>query len=425
MRYVLEHDDVTGVLTEREFQNRVRQRLLDAEAKEYCIIYLDIFKFKLVNEMFGYEKGDRLLKVLARELDHLTAENDGLCGRISGDKFILFLPYDRTLLQVFSTRKEVMPRILPIEIYLHYGIYIIEKTQLPVAAMIDCAHIAQKTIKGNYDNYIAWYDEKLKQQIIREQEIINSMAQALADGEFKIYLQPQYHYRDRMIHGCEALVRWISPAKGIISPGDFIPLFERNGFIIKLDENVWEQACVLLQKWIKEGKEPLPISINVSRADLLRGNVSAKLKSLIRKYGLTTDLLHVEITESAYMDNPQKLILEINQLREEGFLVEMDDFGSGYSSLNMLKDLPINVLKTDLKFLDNKGIAERREQILDSVIKMAHEMGLTVVAEGVETKEQAEHLNGLDCEIMQGYYFAKPVPISEFEQLAYGTLEKT
>ena len=425
MRYVLEHDDMTGVLTEREFQNRVRQRLLDAEAKEYCIIYLDIFKFKLVNEMFGYEKGDRLLKVLARELDHLTAENDWLCGRISGDKFILFLPYDRTLLQVFSTRKEVMPRILPIELYLHYGIYIIEKTQLPVAAMIDCAHIAQKTVKGNYDNYIAWYDEKLKQQIIREQEIINSMAQALADGEFTIYLQPQYCYRDRMIHGCEALVRWISPAKGIISPGDFIPLFERNGFIIKLDENVWEQACALLQKWIKEGKEPLPISINVSRADLLRGNVSAKLKSLIRKYGLTTDLLHVEITESAYMDNPQKLILEINQLKEEGFLVEMDDFGSGYSSLNMLKDLPINVLKTDLKFLDNKGIAERREQILDSVIKMAHEMGLTVVAEGVETKEQAEHLNRLDCEIMQGYYFAKPVPVSEFEQLAYGTLEKT
>lgn len=427
MRYILEHDDMTGVLTEREFQKRTENHLRGVASGEYCLVYLDIFKFKLINEMFGYEKGDELLKVLADELEKLTAEYNGLCGRISGDKFVLLLPHREEIISVFNTRKEVSPRILPIEIYLHYGVYMIEKTNLPVATMIDCAQLAQKSIKGDYDNYISYYDEELKQRIIREQEIINSMAQALANGEFTIYLQPQYNYRNGTIRGAEALVRWISPTKGMIYPGEFIPIFESNGFIIKLDENVWEQACSLLHTWILEGKEPLPISINVSRADLLRGNVAEKLQSLIRKYELPTELLHVEITESAYMDNPQKLILEINKLRDSGFLVEMDDFGSGYSSLNMLKDLPIHVLKTDLKFLEEEGIAERREQILDSVIRMAHQMGLIVVAEGVETKEQAEHLNTLDCEIMQGYYFEKPIPVSNFEELVYGTMsaEKT
>ena len=419
LRYVLAHDDLTGVLTEKEFCRQLEMRLPQLKPREYCLIYLDVYKFKLVNEMFGYAKGDEFLTVLASELQQLAEEYNGLSGRISGDKFVLFLPYLDEVIQLFYTRKDIGRKIFPIDIYLHYGIYIIEKTDMPAAGMIDCAQLAQKTVKGDYDNYISYYDETLKQQIIKEQQIINSMTRALANGEFVIYLQPQYSYRDGRIHGAEALVRWKSPTQGMIYPGDFIPVFERNGFILKLDENIWEQACQLLRQWLDEGRAPLPISINVSRMDLLKGNVAEKLKSLIDKYDLTPNLLHVEITESAYMDNPQQLILEINKLREFGFLVEMDDFGSGYSSLNMLKDLPIHVLKTDLKFLDSQGIEERRDQILDNVIKMAHEMGLTVVAEGVETKEQAEHLNHLDCEIMQGYYFAKPIPVEDFEKLAY------
>lgn len=419
LRYVLAHDDLTGILTEKEFCRQLELRLPELKPREYCLIYMDVYKFKLVNEMFGYAKGDEFLTVLARELRLLAEEYNGLSGRISGDKFVLFLPYLDEVINLFYTRKDVGRKIFPIDIYLHYGIYIIEKTDMPAASMIDCAQLAQKTVKGDYDNYISYYDETLKQQILKEQQIINSMTRALANGEFVIYLQPQYSYRDGKIHGAEALVRWKSPTQGMIYPGDFIPVFERNGFILKLDENIWEQACQLLRQWIDEGREPLPISINVSRMDLLKGNVAEKLKSLIDEYNLTPNLLHVEITESAYMDNPQQLIWEINKLREYGFLVEMDDFGSGYSSLNMLKDLPIHVLKTDLKFLDSQGIEERRDQILDNVIKMAHEMGLIVVAEGVETKEQAEHLNHLDCEIMQGYYFAKPIPVEDFEKLAY------
>lgn len=420
LRHALEYDSLTGILVEKVFQEQVKKRIEDGLTGEHCLIYLDVYKFKLVNEMFGHEKGDELLTVIARELKQIADRNNGLCARIGGDKFVLFTPYRPEIINLFYIRKEQNPRVLPIEVYLHYGIYVIRRTDIPVSTMIDCAQLAQQSVKGNYDNYVSFYNDEIKKKIIREQEIINSMAKALADGEFVIYLQPQYSYKDGTIHGSEALVRWENPTKGIISPGEFIPLFERNGFIIKLDENIWEQACKLLRAWIDQGLNPLPISINVSRADLLRGSVAQKLTSLIEKYKLTSDLLRVEITESAYMDNPQQLIMEINELRNHGFMVEMDDFGSGYSSLNMLKDLPINVLKTDLKFLDATGFEDRKNQILDSVIHMAHQIGLEVVAEGVETKEQADYLMKLECEIMQGYYFARPIPVHEFEKLAYG-----
>ena len=188
-------------------------------------------------------------------------------------------------------------------------------------------------------------------------------------------------------------MRWKHPEKGLIPPGDFIPVFETNGFIIKLDENVWEQVCKLQRKWLDEGKTPLPISVNVSRADLLKGEVAEKLMGLITKYGLTPDMLCVEVTETAYMDNPQQLI--------------------------MLKDVPIQVLKTDLKFLAGNGIEKRKERILGSIIDMAHQMGLFVIAEGVETKEQADDLLQMNCEHMQGYYFSKPVPVEEFEKMGY------
>lgn len=420
IQYNLEHDDLTGLLCEKVFQTQVQERLSEVEPDKYCIAYLDIYKFKLINEMFGYEKGDELLCAIAKEVQELADEHEGVCGRISGDKFVIFVPHIEVVLSRFRSGKRRYRDIIPIDIYLHHGIYVITDTNIPVAQMIDGALIAQKAIKGNYDNYISYYDQKLKEQIVKEQEIISCMSDALDNGEFVVYLQPQYNYRDGSISGAEALVRWQSPEKGLISPGDFIPVFETNGFIIRLDENVWEQVCMLLRKWMDEGKEPMPISVNVSRADLLKGKVADKLMGLVEKYGLTPDLLRVEITESAYMDNPQKLISEINSLSDCGFVVEMDDFGSGYSSLNMLKEIPLNVLKTDLKFLTGTGIEGRKERILDSVIKMAHQMGMSIIAEGVETKEQADRLLQLDCECMQGYHFSRPIPVHDFESLVYG-----
>ncbi len=419
IKYLFEHDDLTGILNEKSFQDEVKKRLADIELGEYCLVFLDIYKFKLFNDMFGYGKCDELLCALAEDLEEMAQSCGGLCGRISGDNFVMFMPHKEELIQKFYTKKYRKHRIIPVEIYLYYGIYVIKDKSVAVAQMIDCAQMAQKIIKGNYNNCLTYYDEKIKQKIVKEQEIINSMQKALDNEEFVVYLQPQYDYSDGSVCGAEALVRWKSPSKGLISPGDFIPVFESNGFIIKLDEYVWEQVCKLQRKWLDEGKKIYPISVNVSRADLLKGSVAEKLMSLIHKYQLSADMIRVEITESAYMDNPQQLISEINKLEECGLIVEMDDFGSGYSSLNMLKDVPIQVLKTDLKFLSATGIESRKEHILDSVIRMAHGMDMFVIAEGVETKEQADYLQSLRCDQMQGYYFSRPIPVDDFENLVY------
>lgn len=419
IQYLLEHDTLTDLLTGRAFQEKVRKRLEEPLSEEYCLIYLDIYKFKLINEMFGYAKGNELLCATAEELQRLTAQYDGLCARISGDHFILFLPHREEIMQKFRTRAYRQNRIVPLELYLHYGVYLIQNPELPVDQMIDCAQLAQRTVKGNYDDYISYFNDKIKEKVVREQDIITSMEAALKNEEFLIYLQPQYNYRTGRVCGAEALVRWNSPSKGLISPGDFIPVFESNGFIIQLDEYIWEKVCRLQNQWQDEGKEVLPISINVSRADLLKGAIAEKMTDLIQKYGLSPDLLRVEITESAYMDNPQQLILELNRLVDAGFTVEMDDFGSGYSSLNTLKDVPFQVLKTDLKFLANTGDFSRKDRILDGVIRMAHDMGMTVVAEGVETREQADYLLSLNCTQMQGYYFSRPVPVEQYEKLVY------
>lgn len=418
-RYRLEHDDLTGVLAEKAFLEQVNARLAGIQPEEYCLVYLDVYKFKLINEMFGYTKGNELLCAMGQELEKFARNENGLCGRISGDSFVLFLPHTEKIVSEFYTKKYRDHRVVPLDLYLHYGIYVIKDTSIPVNLMIDAAKLAQKTVKGNYDNCLAYYDERIKQQLMKEQDIITSMAKALSDEEFIVYLQPQYNYRNGAICGAEALVRWDSPAKGLISPGDFIPIFETNGFIILLDEYVWEQVCKLQRKWLDEGKAILPISVNISRADLLKGGIADKLTKLIQKYNLSPNMLRVEITESAYMDNPQQLISEINKLAECGFVVEMDDFGSGYSSLNMLKDVPFHVLKTDLKFLSDTGSESRKNRILANIIRMAHEMGMFVIAEGVETKEQADYLFDLGCDQMQGYYFSKPVPVEQYEKMVY------
>ncbi len=412
-----DHDALTGALAEKAFLERLRERLPEMQPGEYCLVYLDIYKFKLINEIFGYAKGNELLCALADELQKLTQACGGLCGRISGDCFVLLLPHREELIREFNTKKYRKERIIPMDLYLHYGIYVIRNTEIPADRMVDAAKLAQKMVKGNYDNCVCYYDDRIKQRLLKEQEIVSAMASALEKGEFVLYLQPQYNYRNKAISGAEVLVRWNSPANGLIPPGEFIPVFETNGFIMRLDEYIWEQACRLQRRWLDEGRHIVPVSVNVSRADLLKGDIAKKMTDLVEKYGLTADLLRIEITESAYMDNPQQMISEITQLAECGFTVEMDDFGSGYSSLNMLKDVPFHVLKTDLKFLSATGNESRRVHILDSVIRMAHGMGMTVVAEGVETQEQADYLLGLNCEQMQGYYFSRPVPVEQYEQL--------
>lgn len=217
--------------------------------------------------------------------------------------------------------------------------------------------------------------------------------------------------------GAEALVRWIHPEWGFMSPAEFIPLFEKNGFIHRLDKYIWKQVCELINKWKGEGYPLLPVSVNVSRIDIYQMDLADTLVSMAEKYGIDPSYLHLEITESAYSENPGQIINTVNQLRQHGFVIEMDDFGSGYSSLNMLNQMEMDYLKLDMKFIQNELSKPEERSILNYIIAMAHGIGLRVVAEGVETREQLNRLRDTGCDYVQGYYFAKPMPVEEFEKL--------
>ena len=257
----------------------------------------------------------------------------------------------------------------------------------------------------------------LRSKLLREQEIVDSMESALTEGQFEIYLQPKYSIKKNRMVGAEALIRWNHPQWGLQSPALFIPLFERNGFITRLDQYVWDQTCAVMRDWAERGLPPLPISVNVSRADIYNVDLADILTGLLQKYGLLPSSLHLEITESAYTENPRQIIDTVSRLRGMGFVVEMDDFGSGYSSLHMLHEMPVDILKLDMKFIQSEPATLVNQEIMRFIISLANLMKLGVVAEGVETAEQLERLREIGCECVQGYYFSKPLPVKEFELL--------
>ena len=302
-------------------------------------------------------------------------------------------------------------------IVMKWGIYRVEDRNVSVERMCDRALLAVRSIKGMYKKFFAYYDDELRSKLLQEQEIVDSMESALAQGQFEIYLQPKYRLKDNRMSGAEALVRWNHPEWGLQSPAVFIPLFERNGFITRLDQYVWDKVCAVMQSWKNRGLPPLPVSVNVSRADIYNADLTAVLMGLLQKYELPPASLHLEITESAYTENPRQIIETVSHLRELGFVVEMDDFGNGYSSLHMLHEMPVDVLKLDMKFIQSEPVTPVNQEIMRFIINLAHLMSLSVVAEGVETEEQLERLRRIGCECVQGYYFSRPVQVKEFEKL--------
>ncbi|MEG1779574.1 MAG: EAL domain-containing protein, partial [Oscillospiraceae bacterium] len=285
---------------------------------------------------------------------------------------------------------------LKINIVLKFGIYQIEDVTIPLNVMCDRAKLATESIKGMYEVRYAYYDQSFRERMLAEQMITDNMQQALANGEFVVYYQPKYELCSEEIIGSEALVRWIHPEKGFMSPAEFIPLFEKNGFITDLDMYVWEQACKTISRLKKQGTEVHPISVNVSRIDIYNPMLTNILIDLVKKYDFEPKYLHLEITESAYTENPKQLIDVVSTLKTVGFVIEMDDFGTGYSSLNMLSELPIDMLKLDMRFLKNKATANDGN-IISFIISLAKWMNLKVVAEGVETYEQVAMLRHMDC----------------------------
>lgn len=415
----VQNDSLTNTFSKEYFYMCVAETLQSNSQKQYDLICLDIERFKLVNDMYGIQVGDNLLKHVGKTLISVV-NGYGICGRIGADEFVCLVPHrDEYQNEYFENITEMINSFsdtIKLSLILRYGIYCIEDSATPVNIMCDRANLAKESIKGKYDTYFAYYDDNIRQKLLEEQIIVSDMKNALLENQFKVYFQPKYDLKTREIVGAEALVRWVHPEKGFMLPGNFIPIFEKNGFITELDIYVWDQCCQKMRAWIDKGHTSTPISINVSRADIYNPNLPEILISMIQKYKLSPKNLHLEITETAYTENPAQLIEMVLKLKKIGFIIEMDDFGTGYSSLNMLSELPIDVLKLDMRFIQREEKKSNDRSVLSFIISLAKWMDLKVVAEGVETNNQVQLLKSLNCEYAQGYYYSKPLPQEQFEQ---------
>ena len=415
---LVQYDRFTGLYSKEFFYRRAKELILAHPERSYDIICSDIENFKLINDIFGIPAGDRLLRGLADLYTTLVGDK-GICGRFNADQFACLLEHhweykDDAFIQATETINTLSSAK---NVVMKWGIYSVEDRSISVEQMCDRALLAARSIKGRYGTYFAAYDDTLRNKLLREQAITNGMESALAQGQFEIYLQPKYRIKDDSLAGAEALVRWNHPQWGMQSPAEFIPLFEKNGFITKLDQFVWDRACAALQSWDEKGYPAISISVNVSRADIYNADIADILVKTVRKYRLPPSRLHLEITESAYTENPMQIIDTVGRLRELGFVIEMDDFGSGYSSLNMLNQMPLDILKLDMKFIQAETAKPVNQGILRFIMGLARWMNLSVVAEGVETRDQLARLREIGCDYVQGYYFARPMPCAEFEIL--------
>ena len=288
---------------------------------------------------------------------------------------------------------------------------------MAVDQMCDRARLAMNTVKGSYMHRYAYYDEKLKQMMLEEQMIVRDMEFALQERQFSIYLQPVYNSETGRIVSAEALVRWQHPSQGMISPGKFIPLFERNGFIVRLDRYVWERVCEFMAELREATGMLLPVAVNVSRLNLYNLDLLDFIMGLIKKHSLSPEYLHLEITEEAYTQDSYQLIEEVELFRQNGFKVTLDNYGKGYSPLSMLRDLPVDTLKVDMSFMTKGDRAERGARIMEGVVKVAKDMGLDVIIEGVETKADRLFVAKKGARLIQGYCYAKPMPREDFMEL--------
>lgn len=412
-------DSLTGLYNSEHFYKMTRERINLKSMANFAIISIDIKRFKIINDRFGIESGNNCLKYLG-ELIKKSLPWDGIAGHYQADIFSVLLEYTDDQL-IFDYMAKLSTDFKYEDASkcgssLSFGIYKIRDREVPIRLMCDRARFAKHEIKGNaFVNY-AVYDDKLRLVMREQSEIESEMWQALENNEFVMYLQPKYDSHTEKICGAEALVRWQHPSKGLRMPGDFLPLFENNGFVKNLDECIWEQAAKYLSR-LKEFGIEIPISVNLSRIHIHDEKLLDTLHSIVKRNGIDAKLMELEITENYFMDDVNDLYKCMMDLKAEGFVLEMDDFGSGYSSLNMLRNAPIDVIKIDRFFLDEIMVTPRGRIVVENSIKMSKQLGLLVVAEGVETREQLEFVRDSGCDVVQGYYYSKPVSVESFEEL--------
>ena len=417
-RFLATHDKLTGIYNTDRMYDEVRNVLQANPDKEFYILASDIKEFKLVNDRYGREFADKLLVKIADMLKDKAVSPTTRYGRIGSDKFGVLIEKENYREETFIEAIKEVPNVgrnLVIPIIMHVGAYEIEDKNMPVSAMFDRAFLAIAGVKHEADVKIAYYEDNARDTMLWDQKITEQLDNAILTGQIVPYLQAQVS-RDGKVVGAEVLVRWIHPEEGFMPPGRFLSIREKNGMIGKIDQYIWECACRILRRWSFEGINDLYLSVNISPKDFYMMDVPEIIIGLADKYELDRKRLRLEITETIMMDDVDEKLKTIDKLREAGFIVEMDDFGSGYSSLNMLKDMPVDVLKLDMIFLKDTSQNERTKKIMSLIIDLAKSLDVPVIAEGVETIEQVDFLVEMGCDYFQGYYFARPVSLDEYEK---------
>ena len=416
--YNATHDTMTGLFTREYLYDRIHERLRSSHRMTFLAVYVYINDFKILNDTYGINFGDIVIKRIADWMKY-TFGGKGIYGRITGDTFGLFIPkddFDTEQIEKSLSEFAVNDGSVDLHILIHLGVFEVSEENIEVPDMFDCAHMSLSAIKGHYEKHIAWYDDKLREKILTEQKLNSQLTQAIAEGQVRPYFQPLVD-KDGGVIGAEVLVRWIHPELGFLSPGVFIPLFEKNGRIAEVDKAMWRKACEVLARWKKEGKDLL-LSVNISPKDFYFLDVVAEIKGLIEEYELDPSMLRVEITETVMMNDEENRMKTLVDFKDAGFIVEMDDFGSGYSSLNLLKDMPVDLLKIDMVFLRQSVHNIKAKKIVKNIIRMTEDLEMISLVEGVETEEQFAALREMGCNLYQGFYFSKPVPLEEFEEYA-------
>ena len=417
--YMAHHDSLTNVLNADAFYELSREMLKKQPDAQWVMITGNIMNFRLINTLFGVFRGNEVLVRTAATLRNISDRAQGLCGRLGGDQFALLIPragYREAALLDTARQLAQLYTSGMFTFNIHFGVYMIDDAGLPVSVMCGRSNSALRTIREDLSQTVAYFDDGLLQKILLEQKVIGGFDEALKDEQFQMYLQPQVD-RDGRAFGAEALVRWRRPDGSLMMPGDFIETLENAGLIQKLDMYMWERAIRQLSAWQGTAKEGLAISVNVSAKDFYSIDVYDVLTKLVDRYGVDCHLLRLEITETALLAEPERSIAVVSQLRQRGFFVEIDDFGSGYSSLSLLKNIQADMLKIDMGFLREINDQERSRVILQSVINLAGSLGMDVITEGVETEQQLQALVAMGCESFQGYYFSRPITVEAFEEM--------
>ena len=417
----LDIDHLTGIPSKDKFYEDTEKMLKKYQHKKFFFIRVDVDKFQIINSYFGIREGNRLLRIIANNMSCFGKDILGTFGRIGADVFCgcyeMIYPMDMIIeSMIYYINETIDDCQLDYKLRLSVGIYEVNDLSLTIEEMYSRVVMASKECKKKPERIYAIYSDRLMQLALKEQEIINDMWSALEEEQFELFLQPKVSLKSRDIIGLEALVRWNHPVRGYITPTEFIPLFEQNGFITILDYYMWKEVCKFIKNQIDNGEFIVPISINVSRVDLYNKNIVDYFKEILNEYQIPAQYLHIEITESAYTDDSLEIINAVKELKKIGLTIEMDDFGKGYSSLNMFNELPIDVLKLDKDFLKNLHEEENKKIIVSFILSLANTFNITVIAEGIERKEQLEFLNSIGCHIGQGYYFSPPISKEEYKK---------